>query len=46
MQVLVLVFEKKQGADGKDMKGIFRVHQFEKVEQFVFINPDKSWGKT
>jgi len=36
-------FRKEAGAHGKDMKGIFRVHQFEKVEQFVFINPDKSW---
>jgi seryl-tRNA synthetase len=28
-------FRKEAGAHGKDMKGIFRVHQFEKVEQFV-----------
>jgi seryl-tRNA synthetase len=35
-------FRKEAGAHGKDMKGIFRVHQFEKVEQFVFVNPDKS----
>jgi seryl-tRNA synthetase len=28
-------FRKEVGAHGKDMKGIFRVHQFEKVEQFV-----------
>lgn len=36
-------FRKEAGAHGKDMKGIFRVHQFEKVEQFVFVEPDKSW---
>ncbi len=29
-------FRKEAGAHGKDTKGIFRVHQFEKVEQFVF----------
>ena len=34
-------FRKEAGAHGKDMKGIFRVHQFEKVEQFVFVNPDR-----
>jgi seryl-tRNA synthetase len=36
-------FRKEAGAHGKDMKGIFRVHQFEKVEQFVFVNPTESW---
>lgn len=36
-------FRKEAGAHGKDMKGIFRVHQFEKVEQFVFVTPDKSF---
>jgi len=35
-------FRKEAGAHGKDMKGIFRVHQFEKVEQFVFSNPESS----
>ena len=35
-------FRKEAGAHGKDMKGIFRVHQFEKVEQFVFCKPDQS----
>src|SRR6185503_3683798 len=34
---------KEAGAHGKDMKGIFRVHQFEKVEQFVFCRPEDSW---
>jgi len=36
-------FRKEAGAHGKDMKGIFRVHQFEKVEQFVFVDPNESW---
>src|SRR5919106_995713 len=35
-------FRKEAGAHGKDMKGIFRVHQFEKVEQFVFSRPEES----
>lgn len=36
-------FRKEAGAHGKDMKGIFRVHQFEKVEQFIYCRPDDSW---
>lgn len=36
-------FRKEAGAHGKDMKGLFRVHQFEKIEQFVFCKPDDSW---
>lgn len=36
-------FRKEAGAHGKDTKGIFRVHQFEKVEQFVFSRPEDSW---
>jgi len=35
-------FRKEAGAHGKDQKGIFRVHQFEKIEQFVFSKPDDS----
>ncbi len=35
-------FRKEAGAHGKDMKGIFRVHQFEKVEQFVYCRPEES----
>jgi seryl-tRNA synthetase len=35
-------FRKEAGAHGKDMKGIFRVHQFEKVEQFIYSRPDES----
>ncbi len=36
-------FRKEAGAHGKDTKGIFRVHQFEKVEQFSFCREDQSW---
>jgi seryl-tRNA synthetase len=35
-------FRKEAGAHGKDTKGIFRVHQFEKVEQFVYSRPEES----
>ncbi|MHB8568283.1 MAG: serine--tRNA ligase [Nitrososphaerales archaeon] len=35
-------FRKEAGAHGRDTKGIFRVHQFEKVEQFVFCEPTES----
>lgn len=36
-------FRKEAGSHGKDCWGIFRVHQFEKVEQFCVTTPDKSW---
>lgn len=36
-------FRKEAGAHGRDQKGIFRVHQFDKVEQFVFTKPEDSW---
>jgi len=36
-------FRVEAGAHGKDTKGIFRVHQFYKVEQVVFSKPDESW---
>jgi len=36
-------FRKEAGAHGKDQKGIFRVHQFEKFEQFIFSKPEDSW---
>lgn len=36
-------FRKEAGAHGKDTWGIFRVHQFEKVEQFIVCEPEKSW---
>jgi seryl-tRNA synthetase len=37
-------FRKEAGAHGKDTKGIFRVHQFNKIEQFVFCMPEDSWN--
>ena len=36
-------FRREAGAHGKDTKGIFRVHQFNKVEQFVYCRPEDSW---
>lgn len=35
-------FRREAGSHGKDTKGIFRVHQFDKVEQFVFCRPEES----
>jgi seryl-tRNA synthetase len=37
-------FRKEIGAHGKYTKGLFRVHQFNKVEQFIFCLPEQSWG--
>ncbi|KKA25957.1 hypothetical protein TD95_002149 [Thielaviopsis punctulata] len=34
---------RREAGNGKDAWGIFRVHQFEKVEQFVLTDPEKSW---
>ncbi|KAH7033335.1 uncharacterized protein B0I36DRAFT_321235 [Microdochium trichocladiopsis] len=36
-------FRREAGSHGRDAWGIFRVHQFEKVEQFVLTDPEKSW---
>lgn len=36
-------FRKEAGSAGRDTWGIFRVHQFEKVEQFCITEPEKSW---
>jgi len=36
-------YRREAGAHGKDAWGIFRVHQFEKIEQFVITEPEKSW---
>ena len=38
-------FRKEAGAHGRDQKGIFRVHQFDKIEQFVFSRPEDSWSE-
>ncbi|MFW9946778.1 MAG: serine--tRNA ligase [Candidatus Odinarchaeota archaeon] len=36
-------FRREAGSHGKDTLGIFRVHQFEKAEQYIFCKPDNSW---
>lgn len=36
-------FRKEAGSHGKDTWGIFRIHQFEKIEQFVITEPEQSW---
>ena len=36
-------FRREAGTHGKDTTGIFRVHQFDKVEMFSFCHPDRSW---
>lgn len=36
-------FRKEAGSHGRDTKGIFRVHQFEKVEIFSITDPESSW---
>ena len=36
-------FRKEAGSSGKDVWGVFRVHQFEKIEQFVITTPEDSW---
>ena len=36
-------FRREAGTYGKDTRGIFRVHQFDKVEMFSFCHPERSW---
>jgi seryl-tRNA synthetase len=36
-------FRTEAGSHGKDTKGVFRVHQFDKVEQIIFSRPEISW---
>ncbi len=38
-------FRREAGAAGKDTRGIFRVHQFDKVEMFAFVEPEASAGE-
>ena len=38
-------FRREAGSYGKDTKGLVRVHQFDKVEQFSFAHPDSSWDE-
>jgi seryl-tRNA synthetase len=36
-------FRREAGAAGRDTRGMFRVHQFQKVEMVVYTRPDESW---
>ena len=36
-------FRRESGSAGRDTRGMFRVHQFQKVEMVVYIHPDESW---
>jgi seryl-tRNA synthetase len=36
-------FRREAGSHGKDTLGIFRIHQFEKIEQYIFCKPENSW---
>ena len=38
-------FRREAGTYGKDTRGIFRVHQFDKVEMFSWCSPDESWDE-
>ncbi len=38
-------FRREAGTYGKDMGGMFRVHQFDKVEMFSFVTPEASWDE-
>ncbi len=38
-------FRREAGTYGKDTRGIFRVHQFDKVEMFSFCDPNTSWDE-
>lgn len=38
-------FRKETGSKGKDTKGLFRVHHFDKIEQFVYSKPEESWNE-
>jgi seryl-tRNA synthetase len=38
-------FRREAGTYGKDTRGIFRVHQFDKVEMFIWSKPEDSWAE-
>jgi seryl-tRNA synthetase len=38
-------FRREAGAAGRDTRGMFRVHQFNKVEMFTFVSPESSWDE-
>jgi seryl-tRNA synthetase len=37
-------FRRESGAAGRDTRGLFRVHQFQKVEMVVYTRPEESWA--
>jgi seryl-tRNA synthetase len=38
-------FRREAGAAGRDTRGMFRVHQFNKVEMFAYVRPETSWDE-
>jgi seryl-tRNA synthetase len=38
-------FRREAGAAGRDTRGMFRVHQFNKVEMFCYVRPEESWDE-
>jgi seryl-tRNA synthetase len=38
-------FRREAGAAGRDTRGMFRVHQFNKVEMFSYVLPEESWAE-
>jgi seryl-tRNA synthetase len=38
-------FRREAGAAGRDTRGMFRVHQFNKVEMFAYVLPEQSWNE-
>src|SRR4029078_2483586 len=38
-------FRREAGAAGRDTRGMFRVHQFNKVELFAYVLPEESWDE-
>ena len=38
-------FRREAGAAGKDTRGMFRLHQFDKIEMFVFCRPEESYAE-
>ena len=38
-------FRREAGTYGKDTSGLFRLHQFDKVEMFIYAHPDRSWDE-
>jgi seryl-tRNA synthetase len=38
-------FRRESGSAGRDTRGMFRVHQFQKVEMVTYVHPDASWDE-